>query len=648
MSLFGAATTGVDPQTGSYLNKEQRIAMFRASQGRGGAGGGTRRGGRKSGVDPQSSIVVVNKMSGIVQTLQTNFQETSEGINQQVERNRKDIENLYKQVLESRNDTLAAEKEESKDKRIERENLLRGAREKLVEGLSSAISVAARGVGALASKAVKPFEGLFQRLIKALGLLAGAWAVQNIDLLKSVLADWQAEIKDLPQKLKDKALETRGVWSVLDNIFSGAKKIIGKLARRAYNVGVWIFNKAASIGKKIFSKIGSFVRNIVTAVTKKLRDIVKTASRSISNLINPPTKPKSNQPLLPGPKEPPMQGPKEPPKKNWFQRQGDRIKKVFSGGDDAAKEMLSSPAKAKAGAEAVDGVVSDKSKTLIQKIFSPLGKLGSKGASAASSLSNTFIGTLGKVLKRVPFIGAAVDTILNTLAGQKPVEAIIRGLASGTGGAIGWAAGAKAGGLLGVAAGTVVPGIGNVVGGGVGALIGGLVGSMLAGAVGDNLGASAFEYFTGEKRTENKVTGSGAVEALQGMVEKPSGTDTAAAITEKNTEINGTTANVTGDAHMEVEPDQYEYKITGTGLSKDINLSNGLSTPAGMDLSKSMGGTDIQMMNLPDIVRDMRTMDDSNTDTNTSGQFVEMFSSSNPDMSIYTAFSLGEYQLVAD
>lgn len=652
MSLFGAATTGVDPQSGSYLNKEQRIAMFRASQGRGvdGGGGGSRggSGGKRGGVDPQSSIVVVNKMSGIVQTLQTNFQETSEGINQQVEKNRTDIENLYKLVLDNQKITLDEEKAESKDNRIERENLLRGAREKLVEGLSSAIAFAARGVTTIATKAISPFTGLIGRLIKALGLLAAAWSIDNIDLIEQAIGDWQDNLKNLPELFKNKALETRGVWSVLDNIFSGAKKAVGKIASKVFEVGKWIFKKAASIGKKIFTRIGNFVMDVVGLVTKKIGDLLGAAAKAINNTIRPP-KPQLQGPQRPpvqGPQEPPVQGPKGPKPQNWLQKQGDKVKKLFSGGEDATKEMLSSPAKAKAGAEAVEGVVSDKSKTLIQKIFSPLSKLGPKGASAASTLSNSFLGTIGKILKKVPFISSAVDTILNLLAGQQPVEAVIRGLASGSAGAIGWVGGAKLGAGIGALGGSVVPVLGTAVGAGLGGLIGGLVGSMLAGAVGDNLGAGAFEYFTGEKRTENKVTGSGTAEAITSFISQPSGTDTAAAITEKRGEINGTTQTVTGDAHMEQEPGKYQFKVSGTDLSKNLELSGGSSTPAGMDLSKSMGGVDYQVMNLPEVVRDMRQPTQQKDVSNTPGQKVDMFSSSNPDMDIYRAFSFAEYQLV--
>ena len=244
MSLFGAATSGVDPQTGSYLNKEQRFAMFRASQGRGGAGGGSRRENKRGGVDPQSSIVVVNKMSGIVQSLQTNFQETTQSVNQQVEQNRRDIENLYKLISDERNQELKEEKLQTQTARKDRENLLRGAREKLVEGLSSAIAGASRAVGAVAQKAAGPALGLFQRLLKTLGLLAGAWGIQNIDLILDKLEEWKEQSKNIPEKLKEKALETRGVWSVFDRIFRGLKKAIGRLARRVFKIG-------KEIGKRI-------------------------------------------------------------------------------------------------------------------------------------------------------------------------------------------------------------------------------------------------------------------------------------------------------------------------------------------------------------------------------------------------------------
>ena len=90
MSLFGAATSGVDPTTGSYLSKEQRVAMFRASRGQGGSGGGANKAGNKRAVvNPQSAIVVANKMTAVVQNLQDTNKQTVEQVVVQVRKTRK-------------------------------------------------------------------------------------------------------------------------------------------------------------------------------------------------------------------------------------------------------------------------------------------------------------------------------------------------------------------------------------------------------------------------------------------------------------------------------------------------------------------------------------------------------------------------------
>ena len=82
MSLFGAASSGVDPKTGSYLNKQQRIAMFRASQGNGGAGAGGDEvgGGGRRVSNPKTAIVVANKMTAVVQKLQTSYQASATAV----------------------------------------------------------------------------------------------------------------------------------------------------------------------------------------------------------------------------------------------------------------------------------------------------------------------------------------------------------------------------------------------------------------------------------------------------------------------------------------------------------------------------------------------------------------------------------------
>ena len=102
MKLLGAATSGVSPQTGSYLSKEDRIAMFKNASGRRGYAGRSSGGGGKSddvaqtaNVQATSAIVAVNSVTSTLQKLQVTNQQTIEEVQVQVEKNRNDISNLY-------------------------------------------------------------------------------------------------------------------------------------------------------------------------------------------------------------------------------------------------------------------------------------------------------------------------------------------------------------------------------------------------------------------------------------------------------------------------------------------------------------------------------------------------------------------------
>ena len=109
MSLFGAATSGVDPKSGSYLSRDQRVAMFRASRGQGGGGTGASGGG--SGVTAKSAIVVSNKMTSVVQKLQTSYQESTSTVAEQVARNRRDLQSITNVISANRKSELVEEKQ---------------------------------------------------------------------------------------------------------------------------------------------------------------------------------------------------------------------------------------------------------------------------------------------------------------------------------------------------------------------------------------------------------------------------------------------------------------------------------------------------------------------------------------------------------
>jgi len=421
MSLFGAATSGVDPQTGSYLNKEQRIAMFRASQGRGGAGGGTGS-GKKAGptVDPQSQIVVVRKnFSNIVRTVQEQTQEATSTVASQVAANRKSIENLYNLIAAEKKQELKLEKAETRNAKLERENLLRRAREKLVEGMSSALAGLANFGKGLADKALAPAKGLLQRILEALGLLGTAWAIDNLPTILDSIRDFLDGLPKTKEEFMNSLFSIRGVWSVLDRMLGGVKKAIGRIARAAFNVGRYIFRKAIEIGGRVFRSVKKFLVDLVGGIVKQLKSVVSGLWRNLTNALQPPKVqgpelpkgmdpsvdpapptpkpqgeiPKGTDPdlsgggyqdgkgnLLPGPKEP-------PPKKNilqktqdWFSDRFSGFKQKITGGETTKgvdKAVQFGPQTAEEAAKTKAGVdkVGAKNVSAVEKFFNPLPNL---------------------------------------------------------------------------------------------------------------------------------------------------------------------------------------------------------------------------------------------------------------------------------
>ena len=116
MKLLGAATSGVSPQTGSYLSKEDRIAMFKNASGRRGyagrsaGGGGNGAESERATVQATSAIVAVNTMTTTIQNLQVTNQQTIEEVQVQVERNKEDIEDLYNSVATAKQQEILAGK----------------------------------------------------------------------------------------------------------------------------------------------------------------------------------------------------------------------------------------------------------------------------------------------------------------------------------------------------------------------------------------------------------------------------------------------------------------------------------------------------------------------------------------------------------
>jgi len=515
MNLFGAATSGVDPKTGSYLSKKQRINMFRASRGMGpvdgGDSGASNTGNKKATVAPQSSIVVVNKMAAITQTLQSNYQAATNNISQQVAKNSRDIENLYRIINNTQASELKSEKLETENLRAKRERNRFALREKLVEGLSASVAALATPLKKAADAAMKPIMSFWDKLKRALMLLAAAWVIDNLPRIKGLIVDFANKVGELFNTIKDNPLSIRGIYSAVDGIARQGLKIVGKLVRFSYRMGRaivrWTFNA--------FRKIVTAVSDFVTSLGRKLGNALRRAFNAARNLIKPPKPPTPDVPKLPpGGKDGAKQGSKilgmEVP--DWMKNTGkwikDRFKNVkdLMGKGGQSLKNLGGSIKTKAteafGAMGSKGSTQAAKEGWISRALEPLKKMPMlKGL-----LKNTK--SLAKsMLRSIPLLGMAIDILLNKkMEGQDWTQAIIRGIFSGGAGAFGATGGAKVGMVVGAGLGSVVPVVGTAIGGALGAGLGGLIGSMLAGALGDKVGEITYEKFTGMKAQPNVVT----------------------------------------------------------------------------------------------------------------------------------------------
>ena len=534
MDLFGAATKGVDPKTGSYLSKEQRIAMFQASRGMGGSGnsGGGSGGNRSTRVSAQSSIVAVNKMAAITQKLQTNYQAATNNVAEQVARNTRDIQNLYNFVYAQRKQKLAVEKQETRDLQAARARNRFAAREKLVEGMASALSALLPPIQKAAQSAMKPLLSFWDKLKAALASLAAAWVIDNLPTLLSLASDFLSGAQDLYNNIASAPLSIRGIFSSVDGIVKTGLKIAGKVIRFAYKFG----RKILEGMRNLTGKIVRGVKNFVFGLARRVGNLIRSAYRRALDLIRPP-KPTTPKPTTP--KARPRLNGKSGGLPKWLTGFVDKIKssplgRAAGGAVDTAKNIGSNLSskfsnafsgvgdmfnKGKEAFGNLKGSISSNitktvagdgykpaseaaKKNWIKKALEPLEKLGPlKGViGKANSLATG-------LLKRLPIVGMAIDILLNkNIEGQDWTEAIVRGIFSGGAGAIGAAGGAKVGAVLGGALGSVVPVVGTAIGAGLGAGLGGLIGSMIAGAIGDKAGSMTYEQFSGMTAKSNVVT----------------------------------------------------------------------------------------------------------------------------------------------
>ena len=639
MDLFGAATMGVDPQTGSYLTKEQRVAMFRASRG---MGGGSRRAGgpARPSVNPQSSIVAVKNNGAIIEKLQNSYQETASTISEQVVQNKKNIQALFSDVIDARKRKIASDKKEVELLRRNRAERLRNIREGLLDGLSTAAAGVAQVGQKAIDKAMKPVKNFFDKLRTAFGLLLGAWAIDNLPEIMGALQRFTENLPTFEEFIKNDLTRIRGVWSLLDDKLSSLKKLVAKIGKTALKFGKDIVDGGLRIGKKVFGKIATFLDDILQRGVRALAGFLGRAAGNVADALGTAPRPSGAGGAL----NRAQQGGGRSAMGNTrrlarartaalpgtAQGGSNSLGKLFSKFTDFGRNALD---KTRESLSRATGSIGDKLKEFagskprplaekvgwLERALEPLSK---KFPQLAGGISKA-TGGIKQILRRIPLLGFGIDLALNKgVEGQDWTQAIIRALGSSIVGGVSAAVGAKVGGGAGAIVGTAVfPGIGTLIGGGIGAALGAIIAGIGGGYLGDQAGAKVFEMGGGELTDPAERKGGSVIKALNSALDM-SGSDV----------LNASTAPAAENSEGLRRPD-----FTASG-----------STPSGMDLSKAYG-SNTTFIELPGTVQDLRQpQQPQQREDEESRQAITLpsYPTQDSDMDSYRIFASQMYQLV--
>lgn len=690
MSLT-TATTGVDPQTGSYLSKEQRIAMFQASRGRGGGGGNSPGGNKRPQVQPQNAIVVANKMASVVQTLQTNTQSTVQAVNVKVQENAQSIQNLYKSVQENRAAEARVEKEETKDLRAERENALRLGKEKLIEGMSAAVAGLA-GLGRKAADAaLKPVMGFWDKLKALLANLAAAWVIRNLPSIIEGIKKFTNWLGDFKSWLPSSLLSLRGVWSIADNIIRSMWRGFKRIAGTIFRIATWLPRKLFQLTKRIFTPIGRFIVNFVRRIVNFIKPIVKKALGMLGDALGGAKNlgkkgvqavgdalggVRSGGGAKPGSGAAPSDAPRLPPAKGatdvaeegggllgkigkFFKNLGKKGQEAFGKGkellDGGGKNLKNLMGQVQ---ETTTGIKPQPEKHLgwIKKALAPLGAAFPAMKGALRGLTKVVSG----VLKVVPGIGFAIDLALNRgVNGDDWTTAIVAALGSSIAGGLSAAVGAKVGAGVGATIGGVAGlGVGAIPGAAIGAALGGIIAGIAGGMLGDTgarMGLDALNI--GETaQSENKpqtpvpATTSSPTEDKNKAMDLEGGPHTTVSasslgISKTADSADGLTASATNNISTPIT-------VSGTGESKKTStlirgVTSGSSTLEGMAEPNGGGTNNVSVIDLPPTVMDGGggSGEEKGIELPTMVDDVPFWQTSDPASDMYRRFASSEYEL---
>lgn len=525
MGLFGAASSGVDPQTGSYLTKEQRIAMFNASRGRGnsssgGSGDSSSSGPKREYVSTPVQNFVYKTLLKFKSTISEDIRFGFEGIAIQVKNNTEAVKNLYKLYEEAQEAFLESQEQKNDNQQLQIEGDKRRKRENLIEGFSKAVAKAAEPVMRVAATVGKNLNSIWDKIKSFLLRIAGAWIFDNLPSILESLGNFGENIGNLYDVLSNNAWSIRGIGGAVGKIVQAATDVAITIGKKAYSIAdnIWKASKGAR------SRIGKALKSFVTGTVDFLKDRLSSLYRGAKKIFER-VLPRSasnaddvGRRALPPAKNALQRFISSIPIPNWVSDTGKTIKNAFGSISNAAQSGME-------GLKNFGGSIRDKLSLLkpadntkegvaarnnwLKKALKPVTQMfGSEG-----------LERLVKMVTRAPVVGAVIDTLLNAnVEGQGMMESIMRGVLSGGAGTLGWTGGAYVGSGIGFALGSVVPVVGNAAGALIGGALGGIVGSMALGAAGDKLGAIAYEGVSGEKSKTNEGT-----EAILGLLTNPFG-----------------------------------------------------------------------------------------------------------------------------
>lgn len=625
MSLFGAATSGVNPQTGAYLSKEQRIAMFRASRGLGGTGGGGgTQSGRRANVEPKAAIVVANKFASITQTLNNNFQKSATNIADQVQTNKQSIENLYNVIANKRTQELKTEKQETRSASLNLEKTRRKSRENFIEGISKAANDAMVPLAKAANKATNKLGGFWDKIKQFLLMMGGAWLIDNLPTILDAIESFDLSVGDFSDEAAKILPHVRGIFTIFDDIVRGVLKSVKRIASASLRVA----NKVGRASFRIARKVFNAIRNVTTKVAGAIFNGIKKLTGNLFRLYK-----SAKAKLLGTPKG--VTPDKPGAKKSLIDKMGDGLRgfggkvrdfgdKYTGGGFSKMQQGASSFMRGfkDIGSKAMEkinplsnyaksnNVAKGTSKSRAQGVADLLGKVFEKAGIAGKGLLKKTGGIINKLVK-LPGIGIAIDIMLNKAGGQGMQESLIRGLASGITGMIGMKAGAGVGAGIGT---LILPGIGTVAGG----LLGGLLGSILASMGGDALAKAGMEMSGMETTSDAEMSAN-----YSNII--------------KNITNNNDNSNI--DVKSGTHPES-SIKI------KPGDRVSGSSTPDGMQLSNgSAGMMSANNFNLEELPPIMTRMNKEEPPQFGAPQQLKTISTKDPQSDVYRKLAGKLYQL---